>query len=443
MYRYASLFMCLFVSCALHAQALESEQSVYLFNDGYCDAAMKDLQKSAKEHIASKKISWKQKSDSGVTWSELKNDYEKLLLKKEADCYVLSLGIADVWDKRKKTALAIDESELQNSIDAVIQALSNAEKQIVLLTPHVLLEGTNKEANTQINKLATIIKKFADKENVYVCDIHAAFNEQISLSEPAKRGKGICTKDGYKLNDTGEAAVIQSLSTVLGVSPKNDTSFKTISIKKKDYVVFANGFYKSVPTKNFNDASRALYEASMGFECPRLGSTKLLGESLLEEGIADRILAQRGTHYILLPTFAYHVKVHNKIFVDGTYEKKFIELIKEMKSKTKSPIYLMTPLIWSENDEESKIVVDGPLYKMSEDHANTIRKVASLTKCPIIDIHQQCLDIINEKGTEGIRFSSERKVKGKAVSMGAINKELGRKLVMESLIELTGLKFRY
>lgn len=439
-------FLCLAFSCIhlLHAQPLSQGTSIYIYNDGHFDTAIKKMKKELKEPLTLNKIKWKQKSNKNATWVELKNNVDKILLKKNADCYVLSLGINDIWNKRKKTANEYSEKELQSNISAVIDTLSTAKKHIILFTPHLLYEGTQENANQHIQKLTDILNSFAQRDNVTICDTHESFTTFIAQAKPAKHGKGISTKDGYKLNNAGEAIVKRLLNLALGISANNgSTTLKPITLKKRDYIVLACGFHRMFPTKRFNDASKLMYEEKMPFETPRFAGTSLRAEDLFKEGTAQRLLQQKASYYILLPQFYYHVKKFNACYYDGSYEEKFTELVRKMKKQTDAHIYLMTPPIWNENTKANDLVIDGPMYKMSAGHADLIRRVARATNCPVFDLHQRCLDAIQRAGsTAGLQFAGTRTVNGKNISMVPLGKISGVPLLKAEIIKLFGVTFK-
>lgn len=424
------------INYSLYAQGLAPGDSVYIYSDGHFDGAFKALQKGAKEALKDKKIKWKLKGNAKASWLSLKDTVEKDLLKHKADVYVLALGLADVWDKKKKAAADYDDAELRSAIQSVVESLSSAGKLVIMCTPHVLMEGTNEVMNTHVATLKNIVVEVATSGEYGLCDIHSAFQTRVSMEEKSQRGKGITTKDGFKLNDGGEAIVMGVFGSTVGVSARSKNALKPIKLKKSDYVLIVGPWASRFPKQEFNDASKEKYKK--GLSSPRFASIGMGWEFF--EGdmtiVSEKLLKQKATHYFILPNAVIHDSHWSKHIIDqDIYKTKCLQLIKLMKNGTKAPIYLHTPPIWNENTEENNIDTDGPLYKITQDWADNIRAIGKESGCKVLDIHQACLDTIKEKGSAGLTFAGQRYVNPTRIHMEQLSTH-GVKVVRKEMEQL-------
>ncbi len=422
----------------LAAQIPADGQYVYIYSDGHCDAALKNFQKAAKSVLKSRDIRWKLKGSKKASWTTLKDSVEKDLLKAKADYYILMLGLNDVWDAKKKSALDYDENAIKTAIETVISQLKSAGKQVLICTPHQIYEGNNESANQHLQNFHAIMTDFS--EQAPICDFYQAF-AKMTANNAHDKDKGLYTKDGIKLNDEGASIITRVFSKAVGISVKSKSKGKTYTLQKNDYVILGSSNGKRIPDA-FNAASKEKYDKQWPFEIPRLSQFEVNAYSMKKvDGVVDQLLSQKATYYILSPGIRFDYEGNVQSLQSGQYAQQLIAIIKALKQKSKAPIILTTWPVWNEDTEANDLVIDGPNYKLSAEAAKAIHHVAEETSCPVIDIYQMSIDIIQEKGVEGMMFAGKRrKVKNNKTVMNGITDQ-GRELFAKEISKLFNIEF--
>ena len=88
----------------------------------------------------------------------------------------------------------------------------------------------------------------------------------------------------------------------------------------------------------------------------------------------------------------------------GDFKKKLADVINAIRSQMDVDLFICTPLVWCEAGVH-KTSVDGVYYKLCQQWAEQTRSVAEARGVALIDLHQDCVDYIEEHGPEKKTFA--------------------------------------
>ncbi len=392
-----------------YGETLEDGESVYIYTDGYLDKGMKAVGSRFKETLANKKIKWKVKKGKTSSWVSLTETYEKDLLRADADRYVIAIGLDDLWDEKGEKATELSIEDWTASVKKVVAALKGAGKKIVVCSPHKIFEGTNEAANTRIEAAHSALKELATAEEINFCDLHTPFAKVISESPPAKRGKGITTKDGIKIDNKGIELVTSALARSISLAG----STLTRKLRKGDAVVLMSEFKNGDPMKLLSASLKAEFTPTMGVESPRAVNV-VYGVRFMNSKVEADIKAfqsARPTILLIYPDAEAVGEYTEKNGLDnGTYKAKLKDLLTQARQQVEAEVFVCTNLIWTEKNGNTE--VDGTNYKLCAEWAKQTREVAKETGVPVVDFYQMCLDYIEEHGIEKTKFAGFVKKNG-------------------------------
>lgn len=161
---------------------------------------------------------------SGHKVPDLLKRVQRDVLDHKATLVFVYIGINDVWHSQQYTGTPADEYE--SGLHTLIQQLKASGATVVLATPSVIGEGPagSNELDKLLHQYAQISRQVAAKENVVLCDLNAAFRQNLQIFRPtAKRNKdtaqdwasGTLTSDGVHLNAAGNTLVATEAAAAL------------------------------------------------------------------------------------------------------------------------------------------------------------------------------------------------------------------------------------
>ena len=415
-----NLSICLIVCfsvCAYSAEPLDHGASVYAFVDKSCEPAFKDLKDQFKETLAKKEISWKHKKSKDGSYLSLAENYEKDLLKADADRYILALGLNDLWDTRKDTATSTTVEAWLSAVETVLSKLKQAEKQVLICSPYQIYEGTNNAASQRLEQAQAGLQALCAKHGVAYCNLFSAFNAELAKHEPAKRGKGICTKDGIKLDDLG----IQIISKQIGRSLSLSGSVLSRTLQKGDSIILLAPFKNGKPLADLSLALKDHFQ-EWGVEAPRATDVQYTRELLAkdEQGTISKMTSSRGDVIFLYPPVILHGDERDdECLNNGVYKEKLAAILKAARAEVDAEIFVCTNLVWWEKD--GTLNPEGPAYKICAQWAAQTRQAAEAHGYPVVDFYQACLNYIADGSDIKKGFAGRIQKQGNKEKVDPIN----------------------
>jgi lysophospholipase L1-like esterase len=148
---------------------------------------------------------------SGVGYNKVYDLYLRMdddVLAKNPDKVFIWIGVNDVGHKRGM-GTGTDADKFEKFYEAIIKKLQAKNIQLVLCTPATIGERTDytNADDGELNYYSNIIRNLAKKFNCGLVDFRKDFHEYVSSHNPDNKDKGILTKDGIHLNETGNRLV--------------------------------------------------------------------------------------------------------------------------------------------------------------------------------------------------------------------------------------------
>ncbi|NRA36733.1 MAG: hypothetical protein HRU15_01215 [Planctomycetes bacterium] len=390
------------------------KESLLFYTDGLWDGAIKTLKANAKDALTVKKIKWKTKKSKEGSFIALAadsaNKVEKELLKSKADRYILAIGLNDLWDNKAKGPTELSIDDIKSSMSTVIDALQSAGRRVIVCTPYPLFEETDAVAKARLSAAAEMIRMLAADLDVTCCDVHKSFVKTIAKSDPAKKGKGITTKNGVKLNKNGEAILARVLGASLALSGGATLNRE---LTKGDVINFASPYRLPAPMKKLSLLMKAHYKDAYGVIAPRGVDTKL--ESRFFTNTIAKLIEffkiSRSSILIISPGNGDGI-MGDRAYADslesGLFKERLSQLLDAVRAEMNVELFVCTPLVWCEAAKPQKIDVEGANYKTCQLWADQVREVAESKGVALIDIHQKCVDYIDEHGADALNFAGHQ-----------------------------------
>ena len=427
----------LFVICSTPLNAatpLDSGESVLVYGDGLFDSACKNIAKEFKDTLKSNKVKWKVDGKKGEGYLWLKDNLEKEILKSKATRVILAMGSHDLWDFKKNQATLHSIDDMSNALKHIISTIKESGMSCAVLTNTMHAEGTNEQSKQRLSSGASIIKTLCQEMSVDCIDIYNAMDKHIAQSEPAKKGKGILTKDGVKLNKQGEALVSKMLAQHCSLTA-NTLSRKLV---KGDIIVFSNGDKQNV--LGLLKAQLGIDFADMGLMKPRVA--QIADGQMFKDGNhkTSHILAQKPTIFFYSPGLIGIMEGDRgaKEFDNGSFKKGVIATIEDLKQNS-IELFLMTPLLWVEYPSNN-IEKDGKQYKRGLQWAQIIREVGEETGTPVIDVFQTCLDLVEQNQDISYKFAGTGTKQGNKIKYRYVDRKHGAAVLNKAIADVIHIK---
>ncbi len=134
------------------------------------------------------------------------------VLKKKPDLVFIYVGINDVWHKLGART-GTDYDKYLKFYQALITKIQANGSKVVLCTPTVIGEkkGNSNESDGDLEKYAAGVRELAEKNQLPLCDLRAAFTNYIEKNNPENADKGILTTDRVHLNNEGNHLVAKTM----------------------------------------------------------------------------------------------------------------------------------------------------------------------------------------------------------------------------------------
>jgi len=156
---------------------------------------------------------------AGISGNKVYDLYLRMeddVLNQHPDIVVIYIGVNDVWHKLS-SGTGTDADKFEKFYRAIIKKLEAAGIKVALCTPLSIGEkkdGENKQ-DTDLNLYSNIIRKLSTEFQLPLCDLRNLSVNYMATNNPNDADKGILTRDGVHLNDTGAQLVAEALWKVI------------------------------------------------------------------------------------------------------------------------------------------------------------------------------------------------------------------------------------
>lgn len=156
---------------------------------------------------------------AGISGNKIYDLYLRLeddVLGKEPDIVVMYIGVNDVWHKRT-SGTGTDANKFEKFYAAILKKLAEKNIKVVICTPATIGEknDVSNELDGDLNKYAGIVRELATKNNLPLIDLRKIFLAYDLKNNPENKDRGILTRDGVHLNETGNQLVAEEMWKIL------------------------------------------------------------------------------------------------------------------------------------------------------------------------------------------------------------------------------------
>ncbi len=155
---------------------------------------------------------------SGNKVPDLQRRVDKDVIAKKPTIVFIYIGINDVWHGEKDPARGTLPNAFESGLKEVIGKCRDAGATVVLCTPTVIGEKNDGEnaLDAKLDQYSDISRKIAKELKLPLCDLRAAFVEQLKAHNKDNAAKGVLTSDTVHLNQAGNEFVAKTMLKVLG-----------------------------------------------------------------------------------------------------------------------------------------------------------------------------------------------------------------------------------
>jgi lysophospholipase L1-like esterase len=154
---------------------------------------------------------------SGNKVPDLQRRLDRDVLARKPTVVVIYIGINDVWHGEKDLARRTPKDKFEAGLKDVIGRITDTGARVVLCTPSVIGEKTDRTNvnDTRLDAYADVSRAVARERKVALCDLRAAFVVYLKDHNPDNKAKGVLTSDGVHLNDAGNQFVADTMLKAL------------------------------------------------------------------------------------------------------------------------------------------------------------------------------------------------------------------------------------
>ncbi len=158
-------------------------------------------------------------SGAGISGNKVYDLYLRMeddVLNKNPDIVVIYIGVNDVWHKRT-SGTGTDADKFEKFYYAILKKLADKNIKAIVCTPAVIGEKNDytNEQDGEINRYSNIIRGIAVKNNLPLIDLRKIFLAYDVKNNPENKDRGILTKDGVHLNETGNQLVAEEMMRMI------------------------------------------------------------------------------------------------------------------------------------------------------------------------------------------------------------------------------------
>jgi acyl-CoA thioesterase I len=156
------------------------------------------------------------KGISGQRTEELIARFDADVVKLKPTFVTISIGVNDVWHRIGKPYDDKDLTLYKENVAKMVDQAQKAGIKVILLTPTIIQEDPNTEANKRLVAYVEAEKKIAAEKKCQIVDLHGMFLTVLK-KKPADEKANWLTVDGVHMNPKGDAIMAIGILRALGV----------------------------------------------------------------------------------------------------------------------------------------------------------------------------------------------------------------------------------
>jgi acyl-CoA thioesterase I len=164
------------------------------------------------------------KGIGGQKAEDLAERFDRDVVKLKPTFVTLSIGVNDVWHRLDKPLDAKAVAFYKQNVAKMVDQAQKAGIRVILLTPTLIGEDPNTEANKRLVFFVKAEKQIAAEKKCQIVDLHAMFLKALK-KKPADN-KTWLTSDGVHMNPPGDAIMAVGVLRALGVPDKKIAASK-------------------------------------------------------------------------------------------------------------------------------------------------------------------------------------------------------------------------
>ena len=148
------------------------------------------------------------KGVSGDTVRDLKARWQRDVLDLNPDWLSVMIGINDVWRQidnwePEENWILVDEYE--QTLDALLGAVTPSLKGLVLMTPYVLDLNKNDEMRAKMDVYGLVVRQLAEKYGAFFVDTQATFDDFLQTTDAS-----VISNDRVHMNAVGHQVLTKA-----------------------------------------------------------------------------------------------------------------------------------------------------------------------------------------------------------------------------------------
>ena len=148
------------------------------------------------------------KGISGDTVRDLKARWQRDVLDLNPDWLSVMIGINDVWRQidnwePEENWILVDEYE--QTLDALLGAVTPSLKGLVLMTPYVLDLNKNDEMRAKMDVYGLVVRQLAEKYGAFFVDTQATFDDFLQTTDAS-----VISNDRVHMNAVGHQVLTKA-----------------------------------------------------------------------------------------------------------------------------------------------------------------------------------------------------------------------------------------
>lgn len=376
----------------LHAanHAVSDGDSIIVYGDGLFEDIVKAAVKELREDLKKRRIDIDSEDKKKGMLATINEDLADDVIDEEPNLVVIAFGLYDVCDPKKEKAREdYDLDAIKSELISAVKALQAANIKVVLVTPGLAGEDLNNPVQTDIDKVAEVIRQVAAELDTGLCDVRAAVVEWLKNNPPEKSGRTQLTRRGVKWDDLGEELLAPQFMAALGLSASGikraitfdervlfATSMGTWTVKiDKELTKALAATEPKKPKEFFNPGIKGPVAVDLA-----------VGDIYTDPLDIDLITKQK-------PSVVF-VSVLSKWCRNTHYDRRNVDAnldaMMQAFSQLEFPLWVFTPLWMNEDGQKNLTGKDGPRYARCREAAELIKQSAAKHGVAVIDVFSMC-----------------------------------------------------
>ena len=146
------------------------------------------------------------------------------VISKKPHWMLLSCGVNDVWARRKKQGVTLDQ--YKKNMTQIVEKAQKANIKVVIMTASMIGEDADNEYNKALKEYNDFLRSLAKEKKCLLADINDAMQKSVASKELSYIKGNKLTYDGVHMNGRGNIMMATVLLRTLGVPEAKSAEMK-------------------------------------------------------------------------------------------------------------------------------------------------------------------------------------------------------------------------